>query len=78
MSEKCSALFSYTDCIPTVSVYVCVWCVCVCTYLCVIPVRELPLIDLIMGIIKEYLIMSKYGPKAYSTVSSSKPTKTFR
>ena len=76
MSEKCSALFSYTDCIPTVSV--CAVCVCVCTYLCVIPVRELPLIDLIMGIIKEYLIISKYGPKAYSTVSSLKPTKTFR
>ena len=34
MSEKCSALFSYTDCIPTVSVCVCV-CVCVCVRVCV-------------------------------------------
>ena len=32
MSEKCSALFSYTDCIPTVSV--CLY-MCVCVYVCV-------------------------------------------
>ena len=94
MSEKCSALFSYTDCIPTVSVYtrvcvcVCVHaCICVCVscvlhihvYVCVcvrVPVWELLPIDLLMGIIREYLITSKYGPKVYSNVSSLKTTKT--
>ena len=48
-------------------------CVCVCAR---VPVWELPPIDLLMGIIREYLITSKYGPKVHSNVISLKTTKT--
>ena len=57
---------------------VCIMCItytCVCVCACV-PVWELLPIDLLMGIIREYLITSKYGPKVYSNVSSLKTTKT--